>query len=200
MIERVARCPYCVSGDEFRPMVALRGATTTPNRSKLEPYSLGWEGHGHSNCLPCAIAARPSDLAVRDVSPRPRRGPTRRWRRPLWWRALFRQTLRRGGHAGAHFGWLHFGFGKHSARHAGSGAPTISILRPICRHTCGTSAQRPACHPFRGFRPRFFGLRRYSKPAPTAEFLSFLLPRALVAVSSSTVFRVFLPPDASSTV
>jgi hypothetical protein len=32
--------------------------------------------------------------------------------------------------AGAHFGWLHFGFGKHSARHAGSGAPTISDTSP----------------------------------------------------------------------
>jgi hypothetical protein len=97
--------------------------------SKIELDSLGWEGHGHSNCLPCAIAAHPSDLAVRDLSPRPRRGATRRWRRPLWWRALFRQTLRRG-HAGAHFGWLHFGFGKHSARHAGSGAPTTSDTSP----------------------------------------------------------------------
>jgi hypothetical protein len=58
--------------------------------------------------------------------------------------------------------------------------PLFRILRPICRHTCGTSAQQPACHTFRGFRPRFFGLRRYSKPAPTAEFLSFLPPCAFV--------------------
>ena len=52
------------------------------------------QGHGHSNCLPSAVAAHPSDLAVRNLSPRARRCATRRRRRPLWWRALFRQALR----------------------------------------------------------------------------------------------------------
>jgi len=31
-----------------------------------------------------------------------------------------------GSHAGGHFGWLHFWSGKHSARHAGSGAPSTT--------------------------------------------------------------------------
>ena len=35
-----------------------------------------------------------------------------------------------GGHTGGHSGWLHFGFGKHSARHARSGAPTTSDTSP----------------------------------------------------------------------
>jgi len=70
-----------------------------PNGSRIRSDSLGWEGHGHSNCLPCATAAHPSDLAVCSLSPRDRRGAARRRplrRRPLWWRALFRQALRRG--------------------------------------------------------------------------------------------------------
>jgi len=81
-----------------------------PNRSKLQVNSLGWEGHGHSICLPCAGAAHPCDLAVRNFSARPRRGATSKRRRSLrgrslrrrpfrrrslWRRALFRQTLRR---------------------------------------------------------------------------------------------------------
>jgi len=66
------------------------------NGSKIQANSPGWEGHGHSNCLPSAIAAHPSDLAVSTLSPRAGRGATRRRRRgrtlrrrPLWRRALF---------------------------------------------------------------------------------------------------------------
>ena len=80
-----------------RPMTtsALAECPALPNGSKIRMDSLGWEGHGHSNCLPCAMAAHPSDCAVRNLSPRARRGATRRWgrtlrRRPLWWRALWR--------------------------------------------------------------------------------------------------------------
>src|SRR6266851_5071125 len=70
-----------------------------PKGSKIQLDSLGWQGHGHSNCLPSAVAAHPFDLAVRNLSPRARRCATRRRRRPfrrrpLWWRALFRQALR----------------------------------------------------------------------------------------------------------
>src|SRR5580693_10405873 len=50
----------------------LQSTPDHPSGSKIKSNSLGWEGHGHSNCLPCAIAARPSDLAVRDLSSRPR--------------------------------------------------------------------------------------------------------------------------------
>ena len=84
-----------------------RLSSTTPDHpkgSKIELNSLGWQGHGHSNCLPSAVAAHPSDLAVRNLFPRARRCATRRRRgpfrrgpfrrRPLWWRALFRQALR----------------------------------------------------------------------------------------------------------
>ena len=70
-------------------------------------------------------------------------------------------------------------------------------LRPIRRLTC----PRPAsCHSDRGFRQRFFGLRRYSHPTPAAEFLSFLLMCApIITSSSATASRVLLRPDASST-
>ena len=79
-----------------------RLSSTTPDHpkgSKIQLDSLGWQGHGHSNCLPSAVAAHPSDLAVRNLSPRARRCATRRRRRPfrrrpLWWWALFRQALR----------------------------------------------------------------------------------------------------------
>lgn len=89
-----------------------RLSSTTPDHPKgstIKLDSLGWQGHGHSNCLPSAVAACPSDLAVRNLSPRARRCATRRRRgpfrrgtfrrgpfrrRPLWWRALFRQSLR----------------------------------------------------------------------------------------------------------
>lgn len=72
-----------------------------PKGSKIKLDSLGWQGHGHSNCLPSAVAAHPSDLAVRNLSPRARRGATRRRRRPLWWWALFRQAFRREPHGRA---------------------------------------------------------------------------------------------------
>ena len=79
-----------------------RLSSTTPDHpkgSKIKLNSLGWQGHGHSNCVPSAVAAHPSDLAVRNLFPRARRCATRRRRRPfrrrpLWWRALFRQALR----------------------------------------------------------------------------------------------------------
>ncbi len=35
-----------------------------------------------------------------------------------------------GSHTGGHVGWLYFGFGKHSARHTGAGAPTASDTSP----------------------------------------------------------------------
>ncbi len=35
-----------------------------------------------------------------------------------------------GSHTGGHFGWLHFWSGKHSARHAGSGASSTSDTSP----------------------------------------------------------------------
>src|SRR5216683_1059701 len=75
--------------------------------------------------------------------------------------------------------------------------PLLRIPRPMGRHTCGTSPRRPTCHPLRGFRQRFFGLHRYCYVDPTAKFLSFLPPCAVIAVSSSTAFGGFLPPDAS---
>ncbi|HXO31091.1 MAG TPA: hypothetical protein VN901_01925 [Candidatus Acidoferrales bacterium] len=76
--------------------------------------------------------------------------------------------------------------------------PLVRILRPMRRHTCGTPRQL-ANYLFHGFRQRFSGLRRFSPSAPTAKFLWFRLVCALIAVSSSTTFRGFLPLDASST-
>src|SRR5260370_14298214 len=66
----------------------------------MELHSPGWEGHGHSNCLPCAVVAHSCDFAVCNLSPRARRCATRRRRRPLgrwplWWRAFFRKARRR---------------------------------------------------------------------------------------------------------
>src|SRR5260370_37427892 len=74
--------------------------------------------------------------------------------------------------------------------------PLLRIPRPMGRHTCGTSPRRPTCHPLRGFRQRFFGLRRYCHVDPTAKFLSFLPPCAVIAVSSSTAFGGFFASDA----
>src|SRR6266851_3727678 len=54
-----------------------------PKGSKIQLDSLGWQGHGHSNCLPSAVAAHPFDLAVRNLSPRARRCETQRRRRPF---------------------------------------------------------------------------------------------------------------------
>lgn len=103
-----------------------------------------------------------------------------------------------GNHAGGHFGWLHFGLGKHSARHAEFAASATSNTVP--RLAWGTSPRQPEGRPFRGLRQRFSGLRRYSKPARTVEFLSlFLTCAGIILVSSATGFRAFLPPDASST-
>ncbi len=71
-----------------------------------------WEGHGNSICLPCAVTARPSNLAVCDLFPRPHKCATPKRRRSFWrrsfrgrslrwwsrWWALFRQTHRRDPH------------------------------------------------------------------------------------------------------
>lgn len=48
-----------------------------------------------------------------------------------------------GSHGGGHFSWLHFGFGKHSARHAGVGAsPTSDTSRLWNLATPGPSISR----------------------------------------------------------
>ena len=104
-----------------------------------------------------------------------------------------------GSHAGGHFGWLHFWSGKHSARHAGSGASST---------TSSESSSYLPSH-LRNFAPasRVSSILRipstllWSPPLfpirPDGRFLSFLLPCALIPVSSSSAFPGFHPPDAS---
>jgi len=106
-------------------------------------------------------------------------------------------TLRAGATLGGTSGGCTSGSESTRPGMRNSGRPLLRIVRPMCRHTCGTSPRRRARHPFRGSRQRFSGLRRYSSTAPTAEFLSFLPRCALTAVSSSTACGDFLPPDAS---
>jgi len=51
-----------------------------PDQEQTGARFPGWEGHGHSNCLPCPVAAHPSNLPVRSLSPRARTGAIRRRR------------------------------------------------------------------------------------------------------------------------
>ena len=100
----------------------------------MELHSPGLEGHGHSNCLPCAVAAHSCDFAcvIGLLAPAEAQhggggghsggghsGGGHSAGKPSG-----------GSHAGGHFGWLHFWSGKHSARHAGFGASSTSDPSP----------------------------------------------------------------------
>jgi|HubBroStandDraft_6_1064221.scaffolds.fasta_scaffold141962_2 hypothetical protein len=159
-----------------------------------------------------AIAARASDLAVRDLSPRPRRGPTRRWRRPLWRRALFRQRLRRGPRGPAlRLAALRVrkalcpACGVRSAHYFGYFAP--SAVTPVeLRHSSphvirsADSAHASlvsAAIPNPPQRPSFF---RFFRCAPSSRFLLqpfsvfFFLPDACCnGVTQVCFFEPFLP-------
>ena len=159
-----------------------------------------------------AIAARASDLAVRDLSPRPRRGPTRRWRRPLWRRALFRQRLRRGPRGPAlRRAALRVrkalcpACGVRSAHYFGYFAP--SAVTPVeLRHSSphvirsADSAHASlvsAAIPNPPQRPSFF---RFFRCAPSSRFLLqpfsvfFFLPDACCnGVTQVCFFEPFLP-------
>src|SRR5450755_187318 len=74
-------------------IAALAKCPDHSHGSRIQSDSQGWEGHGQSNYPPCAVAAHPSDRAVRDLSPRFRRGATWRRRRSLWGRSLWRGSL-----------------------------------------------------------------------------------------------------------
>jgi hypothetical protein len=147
------------------------------------------------------LVRSPRILLILDLSPRAHRGATRRRRRPLrkrplWWRALFQQSLRREPHGRA------LRLAALLVRKALSPACGTRIVLHFVSFASSavTSVEPPAGpHAIYSADSANASLVSAAIPTPTAKFLSFLLPCVLIAVSFSTAFRGFLPLDASST-
>ena len=192
---------------------------TTRTGVKSKRIPLGWEGHDHSNCLPCAITAHASDLTVRVLFSRPRTGATRRRRRPLrrrplWWRALFWHALQREprGRAlwlAALWVWkalcpacgirsaLHFGFFAPSAvtpvelRHAGPDAirSADSVNASLVSAAIPNPPQRSS---FFRFLSRAPSSRFLLQPSSAVFFLWMLLQRRDPDLLLRTIFAAAL--------